>query len=305
MEQVETCTGFRSGFVALTGRPNAGKSTLVNAVVGKKVSIVSNTPQTTRHRFRAVVTTDDYQLILVDTPGIHKPMDILGEELNRTAIKALESVDAISYVLDATKPFGSGDEWVLKMIKDIKVPRILVVSKSDLSFEKKVQEQINSATTVSSFDDVVVISALKGHNIPAFVELASKYLPLGPRWFPPDTDTDQPLELIISEFIREKVLTSTFDELPHAVGLIVEELSFDEAKNLYRISAEIYVERQSQKGIIIGAGGEKIKQIGTEARIDLEHFLGARVFLDLRVKLRKGWRRDLSQIRRFGYGEGV
>jgi len=305
METPELENTFRSGFVTLIGRPNAGKSSLVNAVIGKKISIVSDTPQTTRHRFRAVVNTDSYQLILVDTPGIHKPLDILGEELNRSAVKAIESVDAISYVLDASKPFGTGDEWILNLFKDSKTPRILVISKSDLCKPAIIEKQIHAASTLCSFDDVVVVSALQDLNIQKYVEVAASYLPEGPRWFPLDVATDQPLELIISEFVREKILTSTFDELPHAVGLIVEELEFDQAKDLYRIHADIYVERKSQKGIVIGAGGEKIKQIGTEARLDLERFLGSRVYLDLRVKLKKGWRKDVSQIRRFGYGEGV
>ena len=296
---------FRSGFVTLIGRPNAGKSTLINAIVGKKVCIVSNTPQTTRHRFRAVANTNDYQLILVDTPGIHKPHDMLGEELNRSAIKAIESVDVISFLLDASKPFGTGDEWVLNLIKDSRIPRILVISKSDLSNADAIEKQIQAARAFCSFDDVVSISALLEQNIQQYVDTVVSYLPQGPRWFPTDTTTDQPLEIIISEFIREKILSSTFDELPHAVGLQVEELNFDEAKDLYRISAEIFVERNSQKGIIIGAGGEKIKLIGTQARMDLEHFLGSRVFLDLRVKVKKDWRKDAAAVRRFGYGEGL
>ena len=296
---------FRSGFVSLIGRPNAGKSSLVNAVIGKKISIVSDTPQTTRHRFRAVVNSESYQLILVDTPGIHKPHDILGEELNRAAVKAIESVDAITFVLDASKPFGTGDEWILNLIRNSQIPRILVISKSDLCKPAIIEKQILTASSFCSFSDIVVVSALQNQNIQQFVEVASKYLPEGPRWFPLDVTTDQSLELIISEFVREKILTSTFDELPHAVGLLVEELNYDQAKDLYRIQADIYVERKSQKGIVIGAGGEKIKQIGTEARLDLEHFLGARVFLELRVKLKKGWRKDASQIRRFGYGEGI
>lgn len=304
-KELEGGQPFRSGFVTLIGRPNAGKSTLINAVIGKKVAITSNTPQTTRHRFRAVLHAPSYQLILVDTPGIHKPHDVLGEELNRSAQKALESVDAICFVLDATKPFGTGDEWILNSIRPLVTPRLLVVSKTDVADLQTVERQMDAATAFMDFDRVVDLSAVEGTHIPRFIEAAASFLPEGPPWFPAEATTDQPLEVIIAEFIREKVLTSTFDEVPHAVGVQVEELTYDKKKGLYTIYANIFVERTSQKGILIGAGGEMIKRIGTLAREDLSHFLGARVFLELRVKVRKGWRKDATQIRRFGYGEGA
>ena len=297
--------GFCSGFVALVGRPNAGKSTLINTVLGKKVAITSDTPQTTRHRFRAVLTTDSYQLILVDTPGIHKPHDVLGEELNRSAQKAIESVDVICFLLDATKPFGTGDEWILNALQQARVPQILVISKTDLCDEDTIDSQIAAATADYDFDEVIAVSAVTGKNIDRFIEATVSYLPEGPQWFPAETSTDQAIEVIISEFIREKVLAATFDEVPHAVGVQVEELEYDAKKGLYSINAKIYVERDSQKGILVGVQGEKIKQIGTQARRDLEHFLGARIYLELRVKVRKGWRKDANQIRRFGYGEGA
>jgi GTP-binding protein Era len=296
---------FRSGFVALIGRPNAGKSTLINAILKKKVAITSNTPQTTRHRFRAVLDTCDYQLILVDTPGIHKPQDALGEELNRSAAKAVEAVDAVCFLLDATKPFGRGDQWILDALADITVPRVLVISKCDVADAGVIDAQIAAATAGNHFDGIVSLSALAGTNLARFVETAVSFLPEGPRWFPSDMSTDQALEVIIAEFIREKVLTSTFDEVPHAVGVQVEELDFDRRKGLYSISAIIYVERESQKGILIGRQGERIKQIGTQARLDLAHFLDAHVYINLRVKVRRKWRKDANQIRRFGYGEGA
>ncbi|MDR3037522.1 MAG: GTPase Era [Coriobacteriales bacterium] len=294
---------FKSGFVTLIGRPNAGKSSLINAVLGRKIAITSNTPQTTRHRFRAVLNAEDYQLILVDTPGIHKPHDALGEELNRSAQKAIEAVDAICFVLDGTKPFGNGDRWILNAIASVPTPRILVVSKTDLVDTREVDAQIAAATGEYPFDAVLSLSAQEGVNLERFVETATFFLPEGPRWFPADTSTDQPLEVIVAEFIREKVLTSTFEEVPHAVGVQVEGLEYDRKKGLYSIYAYIYVERDSQKGIIIGHKGEKIKRIGTQARLDLTHFLAAKVYLDLRVKVRKHWRQDANQIRRFGYGE--
>lgn len=295
---------FASGFVTLIGRPNAGKSTLINAVIGRKVAITSNTPQTTRHRFRAVLNAPHYQLILVDTPGIHKPHDVLGEQLNRSAQKAIEAVDAIAFVLDASQSFGTGDRWILDSIKGARIPRILVITKTDLVGQEKVDVQIAEATREYHFDRIITLSALAGAHISDFVEAAVSFLPQGPCWFPADTTTDQPIEVIVAEFIREKVLTTTFDEVPHAVGVQVEELSFDK-KGLCSIYANIYVERESQKGIIIGKHGEHIKTIGTQARVDLAHFLGTKVYLDLRVKVRKHWRRDANQIRRFGYGEGL
>ena len=303
----ESHEGFHSGFVTLIGRPNAGKSTLINAVMGKKLAITSDTPQTTRHRFRAIRSSDDYQLILVDTPGIHKPHDVLGEELNLSAQKAIESVDVICFLLDVTKPFGTGDAWILDAVDAVAtasaLPRFLVISKADLGDAEKIDSHVAAATTHYRFDEVIALSAVQGTNIERFVELAVSYLPEGPAWFPADMSTDQPIEVILSELIREKVLVSTFDEVPHAVGVQIEAFNFVESKGLYSILATIYVERNSQKGILIGSRGEKIKQIGIQARSDLEHFLGSHVYLDLRVKVRKAWRKDMNQIRRFGYGE--
>ena len=296
---------FKSGFVALIGRPNAGKSTLVNALMKRKVAITSNTPQTTRHRFRAVLDGPGYQLVLVDTPGIHKPQDALGEELNRSAFKALEDIDAVAFLVDASKPFGKGDAWVAETIKQSGAPVILVISKTDLVDDTAINDQIQRASKTIEFDAVVPLSALEGHNVDQFLAVACSYLPNGPRWFPEGCGVDQPLEVIIAEFIREKILTSTFDEVPHAVGVMVENLEYDAKRNFYRIEAIIYVERESQKGIIVGKRGSMIKTIGTEARLDLGHFLSEELYLDLRVKVRKDWRRDANQIRRFGYGEGA
>ena len=296
---------FKSGFVTLIGRPNAGKSTLVNALMKRKVAITSNTPQTTRHRFRAVLDGDSYQMILVDTPGIHKPIDTLGEELNRSALKAIEDVDLVAFLVDASKPYGKGDSWVADIVKACPAPTILVISKSDLVCAETIEKQIQLATEDMDFDSVVVLSALQGDNLDQFINIACSYLPAGPRWFPEGTGIDQPLEVIVAEFIREKILTSTFDEVPHAVGVMVEDLVFSPERNFYHIYANIYVERESQKGIIVGKNGTMIKTIGTQARLDLMRFLAADVYLDLRVKLRKGWRKDANQIRRFGYGDGL
>lgn len=296
--------GFRSGFVTLVGRPNAGKSTLLNAIMGKKIAITSNTVQTTRHRFRAVLTRPGFQMIIVDTPGLHKPHDALGEELNVSACKALEDVDVVAFVADSSKPIGRGDEWVVAQIARSRAKKICVLSKTDLASDAEISAQREAAEKLCDWDAMVALSAETGRNVDAFVEEVQFLLPEGPAWFPADMETDQPLEVMVAEFIREKILRNFFDEVPHAIGVAVEEMEF-EKPSLYRIYAVIYVERDSQKGIIIGKRGAAIKRIGTEARKDLELLLGAKVFLDLSVKVRKNWRRDANQIRRFGYGEGA
>ncbi|NTU90270.1 MAG: GTPase Era, partial [Actinobacteria bacterium] len=208
---------FRSGFVTLVGRPNAGKSTLINAVMGEKVAITSGTPQTTRHRLRAVLDRPNSQLVLVDTPGLHKPQDALGEELNNAAIKALRDVDVVAMLVDASKPIGKGDAWVAKLIESVSAHKILVITKADLSNYQEIENQITRAKRLVDFDDIVVVSAMKRFNIEGFVSSVSQFLPKGPRWFPVGMRTDQSIETVISEFIREKVIRTTFDELPYSV----------------------------------------------------------------------------------------
>lgn len=296
---------FKSGFVTLVGRPNAGKSTLLNAIMGKKIAITSDTAQTTRHRFRAVLTREDFQLILVDTPGLHKPHDALGEELNTSALKALEDVDVVAMLIDASQPIGRGDEWVAAQLSRARSKKICVLSKVDLATEKQVAAQREAAEALGAWDAMVGLSSATGKNVEAFVEEVVYLLPEGPAWFPADMETDQPIEVVVAEFVREKILRSFHDEVPHAIGVRVDEMEYDKKKDLHRIFATVYVERDSQKGIIIGKKGAAIKQIGTEARADLEQLLGTRVYLDLSVKVKKNWRRDASQIRRFGYGEGA
>lgn len=300
---------FKSGFVTLVGRPNAGKSTLLNAVMGKKIAITSNTAQTTRHRFRAVLTRENMQMIIVDTPGLHKPHDALGEELNTSAIKALEDVDVVAMLIDASAPIGRGDEWVADQVRAARGSRkICVLSKCDLANARQISAQREAAEKLCAWDAMVALSSETGYNVEAFVEEVKCFLPEGPAWFPPDMDTDQPIEVMVAEFIREKILRSFHDEVPHAIGVVVDEMEYVRKagkRDLTRIFAVVYVERDSQKGIIIGKGGSALKRVGTEARADLEQLLGTQVFLDLRVKVKKNWRRDANQIRRFGYGEGL
>jgi GTP-binding protein Era len=295
----------RSGFVALVGRPNSGKSTLVNALVGSKVAIVSDKPQTTRHRLRAVVDSDDAQVVIVDTPGLHKPIDALGEELNRSALMALHDVDVACLVVDSTKPVGAGDKWVAAHVAASPAGKVLVMTKADLPCAMPMDRRIESAGKLCDFDDVVVLSALEGFNLQGFMSAVIALLPDGPRYFPRDMSTDQPIEVMLAEFIREKVLIATRDEIPHSVGVAIESVTGNPSRGATTIVATIYVERDSQKGIIIGSGGDMVRTIGTQAREDLERLLGRKVFLDLNVKVKKDWRADATQIRRFGYGEGL
>lgn len=296
---------FRSGFVTLVGRPNAGKSTLLNAVMGEKVAITSRTAQTTRHRFRAIYDTDEMQMIMVDTPGLHKPEDALGEELNESALQALEDVDVVAMLIDASKPIGRGDEWVARQVQQLKCKKILVISKTDLVKKAVIREQIAKADQMGSWDDVVTLSSKQKVGIDDFIDAVYDLLPNGPRWFPKGTGVDLSDEVLIAEFIREKILRHTRDEVPHSVGVQVEQIDRDPQTGFMKVWAVIYVERNSQKGIIIGRGGSMVKQVGSEARQDLERLFGVGIHLDLTVKVKKDWRSDASQIRRFGYGEGL
>lgn len=308
-ETFEMSSDFRSGFVTLVGRPNAGKSTLANALVGTKVAITSAAPQTTRHRLRAILTTDEAQIIFVDTPGLHRPKDALGEEVNKSTYKALEDTDLSVLLIDSTRPLGKGDIWVFNLLKEAAeksgngTEPLVLFTKTDIATEEQIDQQRKALARFTEVEPLL-ISAYAGAGTEEFVNRVTRLLPQGPLWFPADTETDQPFETLIAEFIREKILRTTFDEVPHAIGIRIDELEQDMRRNLTRIEATIFVERDSQKGIIIGKKGAGIKAIGVDARQDLELLLGTRVFLDLRVKVKKNWRKDAAQIRRFGYGEG-
>lgn len=296
---------FKSGFVTLIGRPNAGKSTLANNLVGKKIAITSSTAQTTRQRLFAIRDSDHAQIVFIDTPGLHKPHDPLGEELNRSAIQALHDVDLACLVIAGDSPVGKGDAWVASHLTKLSTPCILVITKGDLIDERAIERRIAEAKQLMSFSEVVVVSGTTGKGVKSFVQLVESYLPEGPRWFPEGVTTDQPFETIAAEFIREKVLLHTREEVPHAVGVLVEDDEYDEEQDLTTIRASIFVERESQKGIIIGKRGVMIKRIGSEARRDLQKLLGGRVYLDLLVKVKRDWRQDMNQIKLFGYGEGL
>ncbi len=292
---------FTSGFVALVGRPNAGKSTLLNAIMGEKLAITSPVAQTTRRRMRAVVNTDHSQLVIIDTPGLHKPKDALGSELNKSALGELADADVVAFLVDATKPVGRGDEWVANHVARAEADyKLLVLTKADVAKPEQVAAQLEAARALCDFDDELVVSATEGFNVDAFVELVSAHLPEGPRWFPEDMDVDASPEELVAEFVREKLFLHLRQELPHSVGVICDDIDFTDDDHA-TITATILVEREGQKGIVVGRGGQMIKQVGIEARKDIERLLNCKVFLDLTVRVSPAWRRDERQIRRLGY----
>ena len=292
-------SGLRSGFVALVGRPNAGKSTLMNACMGTKMAITSPVAQTTRRRMCGVVRREGLQIVFVDTPGIHKPQDSLGSELNKSALSELSDVDVLCFLIDASKPVGKGDAWIAERVAKSPAKRILVLTKADLASPELVAKQVEAARALVAFDDVIVLSATEGFNVDAFIDLVASYLPEGPEWFPEGMATDIPDETVVAEFVREKVLLRTREEVPHSVGVVCDE--FERKRDLLRLHCTIYVERDGQKGIIIDKKGALLKAIGTDARRDLEQIFGCRVYLELDVRVQKNWRTDVREIRRLGY----
>ena len=300
-ERAERDVPFRSGFVALVGRPNAGKSTLLNACMGEKVAITSPVAQTTRRRMRAVINTPASQLVIIDTPGLHKPKDALGSELNKSALGELADADAVAFLVDATKPVGRGDEWVANHVARAEAGyKLLVLTKADIAGPEQVAAQLEAARALCDFDDELVVSAREGFNVDAFVGLVSEHLPEGPRWFPEGMDVDATPEDLVAEFVREKLFLYLRQELPHSVGVLCESLEYADDGHA-SIEATILVERAGQKGIVLGKGGQMIKRVGIEARRDIERLLGCRVFLDLTVRVAPAWRRDEREIRRLGY----
>ncbi len=295
--------GHRSGLVALVGRPNVGKSTLINALVGEKVSIVSAVPGTTRNAIRGIVTRDDAQVVFVDTPGLSKPQSLLARRLNDVVREHLEGVDAVVFLVDVADGLGSGDEFLARVVATVDVPVFAVANKEDVVRRgPSLPPQLLALSELLPDAEVVPTSALDGFNVDVLLDLVVEALPRGPRIFPADTVTDQPDRLFAAEVIREKYLGRLRQELPHSLAVVVDDIRPSEDRDdLVEVWASIYVERDSQKGIIIGRRGSTLQEAGSAARAELQAFFGSKVHLDVRVKVAKEWQRDPKQLRRLGY----
>jgi GTP-binding protein Era len=290
---------FRSGFVAVIGRPNAGKSTLLNTLLGQKVLIISDKPQTTRNRIQCILTEERGQVIFFDTPGIHKPQHRLGEYMVNAAQSALKGVDYTVYVVDASVPLGTGDEYVMNIINESRVPCILALNKIDLLTKDQIAIKIAEFSKLADFKEIIPISAIQAENTSKLMDLIFEALPPGPMYYPEDEVTDQPERFVIAELIREKLLHLTREEVPHSLAVVVEQMQ--EKKTLIKIGAVILVERDSQKGIVIGKNGSVLKEVGRLARKEIEDLLGGKVFLELWVKVRKDWRNQHIHLKDLGY----
>jgi GTP-binding protein Era len=295
---------YRSGFACFVGRPNAGKSTLTNALVGTKVAIMSDRPQTTRHAVRGIVTRPDAQLVVVDTPGFHKPRTLLGERLNDVVKTTLAEVDVIGFCVPADEKVGPGDRYIAGELAAIaaRTPVVAVVTKSDLVARDVVGERLLEVAGLAEFADVVPVSARDGFQVGLLADLFVARLPEGRALYPDGELTDEPERVMVAELIREAALEGVRDELPHSIAVVVEEMRPREGRDdLVDVEAVMYVERDSQKGIVIGTGGARLRAVGTNARRQIEALLGSRVYLDLRVKVAKDWQRDPKQLRRLGF----
>ena len=291
---------FKSGFVAVVGRPNVGKSTLINSLIGQKVLIMSDKPQTTRNKIMCVLTQEDAQILFIDTPGIHKPKHKLGELMVQTAQSTLKEVDVVLMVADGTASFGSGEEYIIEQLRAVRTPVILAINKIDMLSKEAIFPIIRQYQERFDFQAIVPISALEHIQLESLVDEIKTHLEPGPQYYPEDMITDQPERLVIAEMIREKALHLTREEIPHAIAVEIEEIKTRPNEDLY-VRAVIYVERESQKGIVIGAKGGLLKEIGRLAREDVQGLLGSKVYLDLWVKVKKDWRNRDVMLRTLGY----
>lgn len=298
---MEDKSAFRSGFIAIVGRPNVGKSTFLNYVVGEKIAIMSDVPQTTRNKIQGIYTTDQEQIVFIDTPGIHKAHNKLGDYMVQSAMSSLNEVDAVIFMVNADQRRGAGDDFIINRLKQIKdKPIYLVINKIDLIHPDQVFEVVESYKDALDWKEVFPISATQGNNVNELLNSLKEELPEGPQYYPEDQVTDHPERFIISELIREKVLQLTRQEVPHSVAVLIESMKSDE-NDLVHIQATIIVDRPTQKGIIIGKGGKMLKEIGSRARLDIEHLLGNRVYLELWVKVSEGWRDKQGMLQSYGY----
>ncbi|TRL34170.1 GTPase Era [Staphylococcus hominis] len=295
-------TEHKSGFVSIIGRPNVGKSTFMNRVIGHKIAIMSDKAQTTRNKIQGVMTREDAQIIFLDTSGIHKPKHKLGDYMMRVAKNTLSEIDAIMFMVNVNEDIGRGDEYIMEMLKNVKTPVFLVLNKIDLVHPDALMPKIEKYKTYMDFTEIVPISALEGLNVDHFIDVLKDYLPEGPKYYPDDQISDHPEQFVVGEIIREKILHLTSEEIPHAIGVNVDRM-IKESEERVRIEATIFVERDSQKGIVIGKGGKKLKEVGKRARRDIEMLLGSKVYLELWVKVQKDWRNKVNFIRQMGYVE--
>jgi GTP-binding protein Era len=300
---------FRSGFVCFVGRPNTGKSTLTNALVGTKVAITSNRPQTTRHTIRGIVHREDFQIVLVDTPGLHRPRTLLGQRLNELVKGTYSEVDVIGLCIPADETIGPGDRWIYDQIRAV-APRttlIVIVTKTDKVSKEKVAAQLLAVNELTGGQcEIVPVSATTGEQVDVLIDVLVAQLEPGPAFYPDGELTDEPEETLMAELIREAALEGVHDELPHSLAVVIDEISEREGRTeeqgeLIDVRAILYVERDSQKGIVIGKGGARLREVGTAARIQIEKLLGTKVYLELRVKIAKNWQRDPKQLGRLGF----
>ncbi|MCA1039079.1 GTPase Era [Bacillus infantis] len=291
----------KSGFISIIGRPNVGKSTFLNRVIGQKIAIMSDKPQTTRNKVQGVLTTNDAQFIFIDTPGIHKPKHKLGDFMMKIAQNTLKEVDLILFMVNAEEGFGRGEEFIIEKFQNVKTPIFLVINKIDQIHPDKLFSIIESYKEKYGFKEIIPISALEGNNVDTLLEQIKQYIPEGPQFYPADQVTDHPERFIVSELIREKALHLTREEIPHSLAVVIDKMERREDKDVINVMATVIVERDSQKGIVIGKQGAMLKEIGKRARTDIENLLGSKVYLELWVKVQKDWRNKMSQLRDFGF----
>lgn len=292
---------FKSGFVAIIGRPNVGKSTLLNAILGEKIAIVSAKPQTTRNRIRGIKNTENAQIVFLDTPGIHEAKGYLNEFMVKEALAAIGDVDTIIYLVEAAKKIEDDDKFIIENLKRIKRPVILCINKVDIVIKDNLLPLMDEYSKAYAFKEITPLSAIKGEGVEELLNIIIKTLPEGPKYFSEDILTDQPERFVAAEIIREKVFLLTKQEIPYSTAVVVERFKENPQKKIVSISATINVERDSQKGIIIGKGGSMLKRIGTRARMDIERLLGTKVFLELFVRVQKDWTKDKKILKEFGY----
>lgn len=293
---------FKSGFISIIGRPNVGKSTFINQAIGQKVSIISDKPQTTRNKIQCIYTDEEAQMVFIDTPGIHKPKHRLGDHLVRLAKSTLNEVEAILFMIDASERYGKGDQFIIDLLKTVDSPVFLIINKVDLIHPDDLFAIIDSYKEKLDFTEIIPISALNGNNVQYLMDELKGHLPEGPKYYDEEMVTDHPERFIMSELIREKVLHLTREEVPHSIAVVIEDIKERESKAMY-VQAVIIAERNSQKGILIGKQGAMLKQIGQEARKDIENLLGTKVFLDLWIKVQKDWRNKQRYLDQFGYNK--